>query len=101
MSNAKLLASSFASNFSLLEVVRNEFIFEWPYLVTDEFVVVLRSHVEKTFGKMDVDSGTGPDGLFTHVLKECAHELALPLAKLIRQIISQGTYCPPHGLLIG
>ena len=41
---------------------------------------------------MDIDSGTGPDGLSTHVLNECAHELALPVAKLIRRIIAHGMW---------
>ena len=73
-------------------MVRKEFYFDWPYSTTNEFIVVRRSHVEKTLGKMDIDSGTGPDGLSTHVLKECAHELGLPVAKLIRRIISQGMW---------
>ena len=81
---ANLLASSFASKFNLPEMVRNEFLFDWPYLATDEFAVVRGSHVEKTFVKMDIDSGTRPDRLSMHVFKECAHELALPVAKLIR-----------------
>ena len=89
---ANLLASSFASKFSLPEMVRNEFLFDWPYLATDGFIVVRRSHVEKTLEKMDIDSGTGPDGLSTHVLNECAHELALPVAKLIRRIIAHGMW---------
>ena len=44
----------------------------------------------KTFRKMDIYSGTGPDLLASRVLVECSQELSLPLAKLIRRIIALG-----------
>ena len=53
-------------------------------------MTVRSSHVARVLEKMDIDSGTGPDGLSTRVLKECAREISLPLAKLIRRIIAQG-----------
>ena len=44
----------------------------------------------KTFRKIDIYSGTGPDLLASRVLVECSQELSLPLAKLIRRIIALG-----------
>ena len=41
---------------------------------------------------MDIDSGTGPDGLATRVLKLCSSELAVPLAKCSRRIIAEGSW---------
>ena len=49
-------------------------------------------HFAKTLSQMDSDSGTGQDGLATRVLKLCSSELGLPLAKLIRRIIAEGSW---------
>ena len=70
--------------------MRNEFCFYRAQLVTDVFVTVRNSHVARVLEKMDIDSGTGPDGLSTGLLRECAREISLPLAKLIHRIIAQG-----------
>ena len=70
----------------------NEFSFEWVKATTDISVVVHDTHVAKTLSQMDIDSGTGPDGLATRVLKYCSNELAVPLAKFIRRIIAEGSW---------
>ena len=48
--------------------------------------------VARTLGQLQADSGTGPDLLAARVLKMCANELSLPVAKLIRRIIFQGLW---------
>ncbi len=89
---ANLFAETFSSKFVLPDLVVNEFSFEWPVVSSDDFVLVRRAHVSKTLDKLDIDSGTGPDELATRVLKYCSRELGLPLAKLIRRIISEGCW---------
>ena len=54
-------------------------------------VVRLRS-ARNELKRLRVDSGTGPDGLSTRVLKKCAHELGLPFAKLARRIVLTGAW---------
>ena len=87
---ANLLARTFSNKFTLPDVVVNEFSFDRTTSVTDEFILVRKSHVCKTLGKMDIYSGTGPDLLACRVLVECSRELSMPLAKLIRRIIALG-----------
>ena len=87
---ANLLATTFSSKFVLPAIVTNEYSWVQPPASSDEFVPVRHTEVAKTLTKMDIDSGTGPDGLATRVLKTCSRELGLPLAKLIRRIISEG-----------
>ena len=89
MAKANLLAVTFPSKVCLLAIATNEFSFERATTITDDFVLVRSSHVAKTLSKMDIDSGTGPDGLATRVLVLCSRELGLPLAKLIRRIIAE------------
>ena len=92
LGKANLLATTFSSKFCLPALVTNEFSFDWVKYTTDEFVVVHDSQVANTLSQMDIDSGTGPDGLATRVLKLCSEELGLPLAKLIRRIIAEGSW---------
>ena len=46
--------------------------------------------VARSLENLKVESGTGPDELAARVLKLCARQLAVPVAKLIRRILSQG-----------
>ena len=87
---ANLLARTFSNKFTLPDVVVNEFSFDRTTSVTDEFILVRKSHVCKTLGKMDIYSGTVPDLLACRVFVECSRELSMPLAKLIRRIIALG-----------
>ena len=64
---------------------------EWPRLAED-FLLIRARHVKDSLDKLDVDSGTGPDGLAARVLKICSRELSLPLAKLIRRIVVLGLW---------
>ena len=87
---ANLLARTFAIKFALPDSIENDFSFDGTRSVTEAFIRVRKSYVCKTFSKMDIDSGTGPDLLASRVLVECSEELNLLLAKIIRYIIALG-----------
>ncbi len=90
LAKADALAEHFSSKFALPPVQANEFSSHFENHSFNRFVLVRRKCVVKTLEKLDVDSGTGPDLLAARVLKNCARELSLPLAKLIRRIIAEG-----------
>ena len=90
LEKADALATHFSSKFVLPPLETNEFSADLIPNCSDDFVVVRSRSVAKTLGTLDADSGTGPDLLAARVLKLCANELGLPLAKLIRRIIAQG-----------
>ena len=79
---ADLFADSFASKFLIPRREFNEYSIEWPHRVSSSFVLVRSRSVARYPPALDVDSGTGPDGLASRVLKECARQLSLPPAKL-------------------
>ena len=91
-SKANLLAKTFASKFVLPQVEANEFSVDWPERHWDGFVLMRSSFCSKALAKLDIDSGTGPDGIAARVLKLCARELGRPLAKLVRRIISESVW---------
>ena len=41
---------------------------------------------------LDINSGTGPDGLAAIILKRCASKLAMPFCKLARIILREGSW---------
>ena len=75
---ANLLANTLSSKCFLPKLVRNELYAHQQQRVTHVFVTVRSSHVAQVLKKIDTDSGTGPDGLASRVLKECAREMGLP-----------------------
>ena len=89
---ADVFADSFAAKFTLPDAELNEFSFDWPRVVTRDFVLIRRRHVQRALAKVDVDSGTGPDNLSARVLNICSKELSLPLSKLARQMVAQGIW---------
>jgi hypothetical protein len=90
VAKANALADVFSSKFVVPEAEINEFSVVWPHFEEDGFLIVRPRHMERVLAKLDSESGTGPDGLAVRVLKECAKELALPIAKLVRRIVAQG-----------
>ena len=60
-----------------------------PHRVWSRFFFVRSQSVVCYIEALDIDSGTGPDGLSSRVLKECARQLSLPIAKLILKILAQ------------
>ena len=89
---ADMLADHFASKFVVPELEVNEYSSDWLPQQWDGFVLIRRAHAVKILSKLDVCSGTGPDGLSTRVLRTCARELGRPVAKLVRRIIACGQW---------
>ena len=58
---------------------------------TDFFAVRTRN-VRKALKALDEDKSTGPDRLAGKLLKRCAETLALPVAKLTRKVLHEGTW---------
>ena len=56
----------------------------------DTFVPLRQRTAKKVLQNLDAFSGTGPDLLPARLLKECAHELALPVVLLCRLVLQQG-----------
>ena len=87
---ADLFADTFAAKFSVPRREPNEHCVEWPHLVSSDILVVRSRGVARSLEALKSESGTGPDGLATRVLKTCARQLCFPLAKLIRRILALG-----------
>ena len=87
---ANLFADCFASKFAIPRRETNEHSIEWPRRVSGRSVVVNAQDAARCLEALDEDSGTGPDGLASRVVKRCAHQLSVPLAKLIQRILTQG-----------
>ena len=84
-----VFADSFASKFLIPGREFNAYSIEWPHRVSSSFVLVRSRSVARCLQVLDIDSGTVPAGLASRVLKECARQLSLPLAKLILKIFAQ------------
>ena len=84
---AEVLAKSFQDKFVLADGMDEDApiatgIFE------SGFLLVRSRWTFKLLSKLRESSGTGPDGLPSQVLKYCARELAYPITKLVRLILS-------------
>ncbi len=90
LSKANAFANNFSSKFVLPALEHNEFSAYWPPMITRGFLLVRSRHVEAVLRDLDVDSGTGPDGVATRVLKYCCRELSVPIAKIVRRILACG-----------
>jgi len=53
---------------------------------------VTEEKAERFLKDLREDSATGPDGLPTRILKECAKQLAVPFCKLAKIILTQGRW---------
>ena len=56
------------------------------------FFAVRTRNVRKALKALDEDKSTGPDRLAGKLLKRCAETLALPVAKLTRKVLHEGTW---------
>ena len=88
---AELLAKAFQDKFVLADgpddsASLNQEVFE------SGFVLIRSRWTFKLLSKLSENSSTGPDGIPTQILKQCARELAYPLTKLIRLIVSSGKW---------
>ena len=83
-------ANVFASKFVLPQFEPNEYSAIAPVNLSDSRIRIQDDDVSKVFDKLDINSGTGPDGVASRVLKECSRELSGPFAMLLQQIVVQG-----------
>ena len=86
---SELFAKTFSSKFGIPEIVVNEYSALPPAHHRQGYVPMRSRQVEKVLCSLDENSGTGPDGLATRILKFCSEELSLPLAKLLRRILAE------------
>ena len=86
---ANVFAEMFSSKFGIPDVEINEFSLLGPVCVQGRWVMVRRRRAEHVLHDLDLNSGTGPDGIATRVLKACSRELSFPVAKLVRRIVAQ------------
>lgn len=56
------------------------------------FLPVRRRQVVKQLKQLNEDKATGPDNLSARVLKQCAEQLGLPIARLTRRILNSGVW---------
>ena len=88
---AQLLADTFAAKYSLEEAEENEYS-DLGSLgeAEQDWTLGTEADAEKVLAALREDSGTGPDGVPTRVLKHCAKQLAGPLLKLARSSLAWG-----------
>ena len=85
---AELLAGSFQSKSKLPDAVADpEPIMQDVDVGMSEFMLIRSRWVLKVLRALDVNKATGPDDLPARILKECAHDLAVALAILIRFLL--------------
>ena len=90
---AELLAETFARKSTLpAEEVNDYTAVGEEDFADDTFLPIRCRDVKKVLRKLKLDSATGPDGLATRVLKNCADELAYPLTLVIRAVVSNGRW---------
>ena len=90
---AEVFADTFSKKATLPERQSNEYseIQSSDVLMADFFVVRSR-HVRNVLKALRFNSGTGPDGLSTRILKECVSSLVLPVRIMARQILREGAW---------
>ena len=103
---ARLLAKTFADKWQLPPLCRNRFSVDpCTNHVLTGFVPLRTRMMKYVLSAMDSTSATGPDGVPTRVLKECATEFRVPLTKLICRLWDCGEWpdmwkmhriCPLH-----
>ncbi len=90
---AELLAQTFADKSTLPAASTNDYSdLNATLFGTDTFLPIRTKDVRRILCKLKVDSATGPDGIATRVLKNCADGLALPMAMVLRQVLVSGRW---------
>ena len=104
---ANVLANCFAAKWEVPELEFNEFSTIAPVAEEDvrDFLPIRTRSAAAVLRGVRENSSTGPDGLSTRILRECAGELSVPMALLARSIIRCGVWpkcwcshwvCPLH-----
>ena len=90
---ADLFADTFEAKYKLNEEKENEYTeLHALHFDTDDWDLGTQEEVEKTLAALREDSATGPDGLPTRLLKNCAKELAKRVHKLARNVLCSGRW---------
>ena len=91
---ATLLSDTFLEKSRLPADTVNEFSVLPPGagVASDTFLPVRTRDVERQLKKLKEDSATGPDEIAARVLKRCCHELAYPVAIVIRRMLCEGRW---------
>ena len=61
-------------------------------VVMSDFVTIRRRNVVHVLKALDPSKATGSDKIPAKILKECAVELSIPIMRLVRQMIVQGSW---------
>ena len=91
---ANLLSETFAAK-SVLDAAETNLFSAVEFggaRMTDGFLPVRTRNVLAVLRDLDINSGTGPDQLSARVLRECAKELARPIAILCRILLSKSRW---------
>ena len=91
---AELLSDVFAQKSQLPDEILNEYTDMVPdaHAPPDSFLRVRQRSVLRILRKLKVDSATGPDGIASRVLKNCASSLAYPISVLVRAMLAEGRW---------
>ena len=87
LSKANLLADTFNSKCRLPERVENEYSAIAMPRISNGWLSLRSRIVRRLLKELDVESGTGPDGISARFLSTCSLALSLPIAKLARRIV--------------
>ena len=61
-------------------------------VVMNDFVPIRRRDVVRVLKALDPSKATGSDKIPAKILKECAVELSIPIMRLVRQMIAEGSW---------
>ena len=91
---ANEFANTFSAKFFLPDPVENEFTDPPADAISQQSFLrpLRRRDAEKILKLLSADSGSGPDGLSTRILRECASSLAYPFVLLCRIILASGRW---------
>ena len=93
LDQAEAFAKTFLDKFHLpAPVATDSDVDEEPPAFETGFLMVRTRRVVKILASLDQHSATGPDGLPSMILKNCARELAYPVARLLRLMLAQGVW---------
>jgi len=88
---ANLFANTWVEKCKLPPDVEDQFVAR-PVQVQQEFIAIRTRAVYRELSKLDVNKSTGPDQIGARILKELAHELAIPVAILSRRMLYEGCW---------
>ena len=89
---AELLALTFRSKHGLAAFKQNEHSAIGLPRHAAQHICIRSRQTRRHLVKLDVDSGTGPDGIPARVLRLCAEALSVPIAMLCRRILAEGRW---------